>query len=263
MRWLRVLAMLFSCCWGSASATTFSTDESDLWWNPAESGWGVNVVHQDDTLFVTLFVYGTNGQPTWFVGPSIVYSRATPEGSLVYTGAWYQTSGPAFAGSFNPSAVGVRQVGTATLTFATTSTGVFAYTVDAVAVSKSITRQTWKVNDLTGSYLGGSTGSYSGCSGSVDGYGEQSALLDVTHGGASIDIVVTSLTRTCTFTSRDYSQQGRMGTMAGTYTCTNGENGTFQAFEVEGSLSAFVARVASRSGACTFTGRLGGLFRGP
>ncbi len=40
-----------------ASATNYQ----DLWWNAAEGGWGVNVTHQDNTLFATLFTYDETG----------------------------------------------------------------------------------------------------------------------------------------------------------------------------------------------------------
>jgi hypothetical protein len=42
----------------------------DLWWNaPADSeaGWGVQIAHQGDTLFATLFGYDAAGEPRWRV----------------------------------------------------------------------------------------------------------------------------------------------------------------------------------------------------
>ena len=44
-----------------------SANVQDLWWNPAESGWGLNIAHQDDTLFATLFTYGADGGGIWLV----------------------------------------------------------------------------------------------------------------------------------------------------------------------------------------------------
>jgi hypothetical protein len=44
-------------------------DYSDLWWNSQESGWGMNIVQQGSIVFVTLFVYGPDGKPTWYVAP--------------------------------------------------------------------------------------------------------------------------------------------------------------------------------------------------
>ncbi len=54
-----------------ASAATvpvnIGSQYTDLWWNPQENGWGMNVVQQGETAFITLFVYGPDDKPTWYV----------------------------------------------------------------------------------------------------------------------------------------------------------------------------------------------------
>src|SRR5215207_11325714 len=72
-----------------ASATSFSTDYTDLWFSPAESGWGLNLSQQGNTMFGTLFVYGTDQTPRWYVASALV---ATSTNS--FTGALYRTTGP-------------------------------------------------------------------------------------------------------------------------------------------------------------------------
>src|SRR5438477_11100290 len=95
-----------------AAATTSSTDFTDLWWNPSENGWGVNVIHQGDTFFATLFVYGTDGTARWFVASNLTGS------GTIFSGTLYQTAGPYFgAGTFNPAGVGVTPVGAMTFSF--------------------------------------------------------------------------------------------------------------------------------------------------
>ena len=37
-----------------------------LWWNPLESGWGINFAHQGDIIFATWFTYGADNQPQWY-----------------------------------------------------------------------------------------------------------------------------------------------------------------------------------------------------
>ena len=57
-----------------AAAVTTTIDYGDLWYNaPAESqgGWGVNVAQQGDVLFATLFVYGQDAKPHWYVASSV------------------------------------------------------------------------------------------------------------------------------------------------------------------------------------------------
>jgi hypothetical protein len=41
-------------------------DWTDLWRDPSESGWGVNLVQSDAFMFATFFIYGPSGQPTWY-----------------------------------------------------------------------------------------------------------------------------------------------------------------------------------------------------
>src|SRR4029077_19170889 len=46
------------------------TNHTALWWNAAESGWGINVNHQGNIVFATLFTYDDSGAPLWLVMPS-------------------------------------------------------------------------------------------------------------------------------------------------------------------------------------------------
>ena len=50
-----------------AYATSFSTDQSDLYYIVAESGWGIQLVQRGSVIFATMFVYGPSGTPTWYV----------------------------------------------------------------------------------------------------------------------------------------------------------------------------------------------------
>ena len=129
-----------ACSW-SGFNRSWATNFQDLWWNPSESGWGVNVTHQEQTLFATLFTYAPNGQPMWYV---------MPEGTLVggsaasYTGALYSTTGPAFdAQPWTP--ITPTPVGTMTFTFTNGNAATMEYTVNGVRVTKSIQRQVFSV----------------------------------------------------------------------------------------------------------------------
>lgn len=259
---MRLLASLAACAALGAHATTVTTDFSDLWYNAAESGWGVNIIQQADTLFLTFFVYGSNGQPTWYVASNTVYS-GTSGNSLVFSGPLYQTNGPWFGGSFNPNAVGVRQVGTVTFTGTSVSTGTLAYTVDGVSVTKSITRQTWKVNDITGEFMGAFIGTYFNCSRAADnGYAEVPVNVSIARSGSTYSARLTGTGFSCTYTG-PYTQQGRMGTLAGTYNCSDGSIGTVLAFEIEAGLSGITARAQTTDQFCSWSGRFGGVRRGP
>ena len=110
-----------------------------LWWaRPAgvESGWGMNIAHQDDTLFVTWFTYDATGKGWW------LSMTATLVSAGAYSGTLQQATGPPFSAvPFAPKLVRQSSVGTATLTFTDANTATFAYTVNGVSQTKSITRQ--------------------------------------------------------------------------------------------------------------------------
>jgi lysyl endopeptidase len=116
-----------------------SSNYQGLWYkSPAESesGWGLNVAHQADTIFATWFTYDTSGRAWW------LSMTANKTSGSTYTGSLIQTGGPAFfAVPFNPGLVTRTTVGTGTLTFSDASNGTFSYTVNGVTQSKAITRQ--------------------------------------------------------------------------------------------------------------------------
>jgi hypothetical protein len=162
---LRLLAAgaLLCAAQGASALNTFGTDMSDLWFNSSESGWGMNIAHQREIVFATLFVYGTDNRTRWYVAPDM----STPGGPspTVFNGPLYETQGPFLGGPFNPNAVTVRQVGTARLTFSAVSRGTLVYTVDGVSVTKQIERQTFRGANLAGVYRGSAIATISGCSG--------------------------------------------------------------------------------------------------
>jgi hypothetical protein len=102
-----------------------------------ESGWGLNIAHQGNTMFVTWFTYDTDGTGLWLVG-----SNVAKTGAGTYAGTLYRTTGPAFnVAQWNPGNVGVTPVGSVSLSFTDANNGVFSYTVNGVTQSKPITRQ--------------------------------------------------------------------------------------------------------------------------
>jgi hypothetical protein len=142
----------------AASTTNFS----DQWWVPTESGWGAAVLQQASTLFVNLMVYGADGKPTWFVAASSLQDNSTA-GHSVFLGDLYATSGPYYGGAFNPVLVSERKVGTLKFDATSASDATVSYTVDGTPVVKNVTRQTWSYEDLSASYQGGWNADRSNC----------------------------------------------------------------------------------------------------
>lgn len=115
-----------------------SANYEGLWWNaPAgsESGWGMNVAHQDNVIFATWFTYDATGKALWL---SMTANKNGPD----FTGTLYQTTGPSFSTMpFNPSEVTRSAVGFGTLTFSNMNNGTFAYIFNNIKQTKVITRQ--------------------------------------------------------------------------------------------------------------------------
>jgi hypothetical protein len=126
----------------NAATRAASPNYQGLWWrSPAESesGWGVNITHQANTLFGTWFTYDADGRGMWLVMPN----GAKGSGET-YSGALYRTTGPAFsAAPFNPAQVVATEMGSATFAFAGANEGTFTYTVNGITQSKPITKQAY------------------------------------------------------------------------------------------------------------------------
>ena len=110
-------------------------DYTDMWWNPLESGWGMNIIqHSTNTIFAVIFTYDAPNRPMWFVMPGGTWTSST-----TYTGTLYRTAGKPANAPF--TTIGVFEVGTATLLFTDSSHGNLTYSVNGVQVTKAIERQ--------------------------------------------------------------------------------------------------------------------------
>ncbi|HUQ27074.1 MAG TPA: hypothetical protein VM051_00685 [Usitatibacter sp.] len=134
MATFRRIAALVSSLAISAFATPQPIDATGLWIKADESGWGLSVYHQGDTLFASLFTYGPDGQPKWYTASSLT------AGPTVYSGVLAEATGPYFgASSFDPGSVSRTPVGNMTMTLDDTA-ATLNYSVNGVQVSKRITR---------------------------------------------------------------------------------------------------------------------------
>lgn len=252
-----LLATVLSFAAHAVSTTNFS----DQWWNPGESGWGASVLQQRDVLFIDLFVYGADGRPTWYTAAA--YSSAGAAGHVVFTGDLYVSAGPYFALSvFDPNQVTSRRVGSLTFDADTSDTATLSYTVDGLVVTKRVTRQLWAYENFTGFYYGGLVYDISGCDNPQNNvHFEELGAVAISHAADTTFAMTTQSTATCHW-SGAYSQLGHMGTAQGTFFCDNGVQGNFTAFELEHNLNGFTGRiVASYQASCQLAGTIGGVAR--
>ncbi|MFZ3322735.1 MAG: PPC domain-containing protein [Usitatibacter sp.] len=118
-----------------SGTTPPAVDYTDLWWNPNESGWGMEITQQYGVMFLAWYVYDSGGNPVWYVAPDCIVQGSS------CTGTVYSTLGPPLGPTFNPSAVQALAVGTITATFTDANNGTLTYTIGGVQGSKAITRQ--------------------------------------------------------------------------------------------------------------------------
>lgn len=116
-------------------------NNTDVWWNASESGWGISVVqHGARNIFGTLYIYDADGKPVWYVMPGGTWvSPSTFNGNL------YRTSGPQFASTFDASKVTVTPVGSAILDFVPLNYdhASLVVTIDGKTLTKTIQRQSF------------------------------------------------------------------------------------------------------------------------
>ena len=123
-------------CAFTTAERQYATNYQDLWWNPLESGWGINLSHQGDLLFATWFTYAADGRGQWLVGDAV---RRQPTGE--FKGRLYRTVGTPLAQINGAQAqTGAADVGELTLTFTDGQNARLDYIVDGFAQTKSITR---------------------------------------------------------------------------------------------------------------------------
>jgi hypothetical protein len=195
-------------------------DYTDLWFVPAESGWGVNVVQSDNFMFLTFFIYGADSKPTW-------YSADLQWNGTAYTGGLYATQGTYYAVPWNTANNLSTQVGTAT--FQPDSLNAYqatlTYNVNGIGtVIKAIERQTLTTIALGGSYIGGQVGAYSNCTSSSNNGGYTDtyslAVAQTTGGVATFTFGYTGANATCIL-SGQLEQHGQVYRIPGaSYTCT-------------------------------------------
>ena len=233
-------ALALALAAGLAQAGTYS----DLWYDPREEGWGLNVVQQADNAFITLFVYGDDRQPRWFVSSNAqisAYAGTQP----IFRGTLYRTEGPPYTGP----AGGYVAVSVGDIHLETLSRGRMRvyYRVDGREYVKEVRRQTFAEPPLTANYLGQFVLRQSRPGGPPYGTaiynGEVLLHLDG-EAGALMLRVIDHLGRRCEYRG-PYEVSGKLVSAAGTFTCTAGDvlSGTFEIGELQGTDSGITAQL--------------------
>ena len=252
--------LLATLCLASLPAHA-AIDYTDTWWNPAEAGWGVNLTQNRDSIYVTFYVYGSDGKATWFaalLARDGIGERFTGDLNRI-AGTWF--GAPAWNGYT------IARAGTASFTGTSSTTGTLSYSVDGVAVTKPIERITLAPLSVAGIYIGGVSGRRSGCA--VSGRIIDSMQLDVLHspstGEIRIDQISTSSGALVCRMQGTAVQRGKLLTVDNaSYSCTDGWNATARIYNLRPTPAGFEAQwFSDAGGGCTESGQLSGVTQSP
>jgi hypothetical protein len=246
-----------------AVAPAYAVDYTDIWYLPSESGWGVNVVQSGTFMFVTFFIYGPDRKPTWYT------AQLTKDAAGNFNGPLFATTGTFYGSAWNTQDLSIGQVGTASFQPSGVASAKLVYTVTtpaalAASVSKSIQRQSLTAIPIAGTYVGGQSGAYSGCTSSTDNFAYTDPYtLTVTQGSGSAATLQFAYDSglSCTLSGTLVQTGQLLGIAAAHYVCSDGLDTTAALSEIRAtSLGGLEGRLAAGSvaGGCRETAAFGG-----
>jgi hypothetical protein len=265
-RFAAVLLAALAIAVAPARATNVTTDVTDIWWPSSETGWGIQLIQNADVIFATMFVYGTENQPLFYVA---LLENPPAGGTGTWTGTLYVSHGSWFGAPWSPALAGEVAVGTMTFALTGIGTGTLDYTVGATSVSKILARQPLKLEDNSDTYRFTHTWTTSGAGCTADDTyagGPHSGNMLILNVDPDTAVVNWQPKLTpvefCT-ASMSYTQVGRFGQYQGTLNCP-ARTGSFTLFEVANRVKGLSGRYTiDWSYNCRHQGRFAGVSQSP
>lgn len=205
---------------------------TDLWWNPQENGWGMNVVQQGETAFITLFVFGPDDKPTWYVASAAQVFALDANGNPAFRGTLFKATGPWLGGPFDPARLEVRPVGQLVIEPRPDGRLNLSYTAEGVSVSKDLVRSTFSAPDIGATYHGTFSLRQAVPGGMPYGTRQYAAELLVHLSGELVYMRVDEPDGRCEYRGTR-SPSGRYARIEGTFACAGGDAGSFVITEFE------------------------------
>ena len=254
-------ALVLACAACGARAGTYS----DLWLKADEPGWGVNVVQQSETAFVTLFVYGPDGKPTWYVASDarvIAYSQ--PGSFPIFRGVLYRTEGTWLGGPWQAGNSKVIPSGEVQLEVLAKDRMRVHYAADGVSGAKEVRRFSFSQPVDLANYVA-QFSLRQALSGQPYGILSLQAdtLVHLDAGtGRGYMRVDDQLGRSCEYRG-PYQQAGKLIRFSGDFACDKGDAlaGTFEIDDLEITANGFTGSLRATSGTHTQYGRFAALLR--
>jgi len=240
-----------------AQGTVFSTDNSDIWYAHNEEAWGMQLVQRADVMFATLYVYDNQNQPLFYTA-TLTPNGQNASGDTLWIGDLYLTHGPWFgAPFFDPQLINYRKVGQLTFSSHFLDSATLNYTVDGVAVNKLIYRYTLRYDNYSGSYVGAYKLTQSQCFNSAN-EGIQTFLGTfnvLSQSSSALTLVVNAYQGlTCNYPG-DFQQFGQFGQSRGSFTCTDGQSGSYTIYEMNVTQTDIRGRILGTNNlGCTIAG---------
>jgi hypothetical protein len=227
-----LLLTMFLLCLPLAMPARAALNYQDMWWLPSESGWGLMVLHQGNTISAVMFHYRADRKPAWYLLSNA--QRGTEE---TFTGTLFEVTGPPLFGLFDPTTVLPRDVGTMTLRFTGPNEARLAYTIEGATTQRVIERISFATPDVDGIYFGAQAAVLR-CNGSPQvGNYVFPAQVNVSGGAVRLtrvnDTLLASGGVACEWADTDFSQNGSYIRGQGNVVCRNGDSALVSFFTVE------------------------------
>ena len=257
MRTLFAVVLLLLCMQASAHTLT------DTWWQPDESGWGANVVHENNLLVVTLFVHDDERDPHWYTAALTRYGN-TQNGDPEFTGALYESTGSAVGTPWRPQDVHRSLAGSISFRARPDGKAELEYLIDGVTVVKHIERYTTQPDRLEGLFFTSLLPRYDSCPAGFEGLNvfERGAMTVLRDGAdrKQIHMVFDDGERLSCSIHGTFYRHGRSGDIRGSYACSDGGRGGIEFRNIEFNSVGFVARFQAEHPVCAeFSGILSGI----
>ena len=253
----RVLLLALLIHAAPSGATSVTTDQSDLWWNANEDGWGIQMVQRDQAIFATIYIYSTGNTPTWYT------ALMSYQGNFAWTGDLYLSNGSWFGTTpYDSAAFHSQKVGTMSWNAPNAGSGTLTYSVNGVPVVKNLVRFHVAVDNFNGTYPAVAHLTTTGCTDpSQNGVSEGVVVVTVVQNGASFQMTLgDGATASCTITG-PLNQAGQFGSVNGQYTCIDGTMGSFSLSEMTVGTNSISMRFADTDtvSKCSDVGYLSGI----
>lgn len=200
-------------------------DYSDHWFNPANSGWGLQLEQHDESAYALLYTYNADGSATWYVSADLHVIAYNSGGQPALSGTLTQVRRPPGGGALQGQTVGTLDISPIGPDSARVS-----YTLDGVEHEEPVQRMAQTAPDLSGEFFGAFALRHRASSGGVPSMREFSGTLrtSLQEGPLRLGGRLIYENQDCLLLGEGYGQNGRTGAAHGSLVCNGVGVGQFE-----------------------------------